>query len=372
MRHWGRRAVALVLGALFLSACGDNHVLNERALVLVMGVEPAGGGRIRVDLQIPSPRGLTTLGPGGTGSAESGSRQTFFVLSGSGRTLSSALAHAQGRSTQALYLGQLQAIILSTRLSPELFTRVMSSLARIGTLDQTTYVLASPQPLARVLAVAPQQSTLPGLYYATLFSCRRCQTVDLARQLWSLEKRQLTPLVSAWVPVVEIGPTGFQVDRVALYRQGRPEMVLSRGQTNLLGLLLSRTSKVPWILPGPDGTVVGIRALQARTRFRPSWRNGRLEIAVRIAATGLLSDFPLQQAARKAVPQLEREASASLAAGAVQLLQRLAGRHLDPFDLGAAFVWRHPQAAAVWMRAFPRARWRVRVEVTLIRYGDAT
>lgn len=184
--------VALGLALLGLTGCADNRQLNYRALVLAMGFAPAAHGRIKVLFQIPTPSGLTSLSGGGSGSSGS-SGPTTFTVEGTAKTVARAFTKAQADVNQDLYLGQLQAVIFSTQLTSAQFTDIASTLTRFGTLDKTAYALATQAPVTDVLQTVSKTTPLAPLYYSTEFGCAHCQTVNLKREIWSIEQQQYAP-----------------------------------------------------------------------------------------------------------------------------------------------------------------------------------
>lgn len=361
--------LVIVMGA--LTGCGDNRPLNHRALVLAMGFAPASHGRVTVYFQMPTPSGLKGISASsGTGSAGSAKSSTYIVT-GTGATVARAFSIAQGLINQDMYLGQLQAIILSTHLSRLQFESVVSVLLRIGSLDKTPYALAATAPIAQVLSATPPTAVVSPLYYSTEFRCAHCQTVNLKRTIWDVERLQYTPTQSLWLPVVNPTSRGLQIDTVALYRGDRVERVLTPHQTMLLGWVLGRTTKgtveLRW-----DGLPVSVRALKSRPQLTAQWRGSQLHLTVQLRVTGDVDAFPLADQLGPHLPWLEATTSDRVSSRILRLMMDMGGAGVDPFDWGNAYLWIHPGEATRWDTAYPHAIWTVRVHTIIRVIGDAT
>lgn len=362
----GLVAICLTLG--ILTGCGDNRPLNYRALVLAMGFAPAPHHRLTVYLQIPTPRGLTSLSTGGAGN----SGATTYTLHATGSTVGRALSRAQAGVNQELYLGQLQAVILSTHLNATQFADVASTFTRLGTLVKTAYALATPAPMATVFATTAPSTPIAPLYFATEFGCAHCQTVNLKREIWNIEQAQYGPPVrTLWLPLIEPSPQGFRTNTVALYQQDQVVRHLTARQTVLLGYLLGRTSTgtvhLVW-----DGLPVSIRALRAHAHFRRQWRGSTLTVHVTLSVVGNLDAFPASLPLDPHLTWVRTATADDLDAETGALATQLAHAGLDPWTLGQAAAWQHPDAVADWQQAYRQSRWMVTAHVHLREIGDTT
>lgn len=367
------RALAIGLLALaVLSGCADNRPLNYRALVLTMGFSPAPHNRVTVYFQMPTPSGLTSLSSGGAASGGGGSSATTYTLHASASTVARAFTRAQANVNQDLYLGQLQAVILSTHLSAVQFADVVSTLIRLGTLDKTAYVLVTPAPMAQLFAVKSASTPLSPLYFSTEFGCAHCQTVNLKREIWNVEQAQYVPPVATlWLPVLEPGSQGFHIDTVALYRGGRMVRHLTGHQTMLLGYMLGRTGKgtvhLVW-----QGLPVSVRSVSGGVHLTPQWHGLSLLIRVTLNLTGDVDAFPVGTPLAAHYQWLRQATQMDLARETRILAEQLAHQGLDPWNIGAAAVWQHPSQLAVWQHAYRQSHWVVTTHVRFRELGDTT
>ncbi|NMP24192.1 Ger(x)C family spore germination C-terminal domain-containing protein [Sulfobacillus harzensis] len=367
-----RWLAALCLMLTFLNGCADNRPLNYRALVLTLGFAPAAQQKITVYFQIPTPSGLTSLSTGGSAMGSGQGGKTTYTLEATAKTVARAFTEAQADVNQDLYLGQLQAVILSTHLTGAQFADIASTLTRVGTLDKTAYALATPAPVGKVLTTTSATTPLAPLYFSSEFGCTYCQTVNAKRQVWDVEKAQYgPPVVSLWLPVITPTANGFRLSAIALYRRDRPAWILKAHQTTLLGYSLGKTAKGTLHLTY-DGMPVSVRSLRARSHMSIQWSGSRLTILDTMKMTGDVDAFPLKQPLAPHLSWVQQESSALVSREASALFQRLSNRDLDPWTIGAGYLWQHPGKTRHWLDAYRHARWRVRVKMRLRELGDTT
>ncbi|MCL5116883.1 MAG: spore gernimation protein, partial [Firmicutes bacterium] len=248
-----KRALTVLLTALALlvtlTGCWDDKSLDTRTLVLAMGFYPGPKpGTIQVDFEYPTPSGLASSNPT-SGSGSSSSTPPFDVLSGIGNNLSQAFSAAQAKTSRDLYLGHTILLVFSTKLKPDGLRRLTGALNRIGTLDKTPFVVASPAPFDKVVGVKMPQEEFPSLYYEQLFSCTTCSQLTLGVRLWQMTDRLLTPGVDLVLPVLTPTPEGPAVASVAIYHKFQYVTTLTPKQTTAYGIAAGMSKKTGLYLP---------------------------------------------------------------------------------------------------------------------------
>ncbi len=359
----------LLLLASVLSGCWDNRPIDARAPVLMLGVGPAPHGRVSVFLETPSPSGLMSLtnAAGGGGSGPS-----FYVLTGTGGTVLTALSNAETTSDRDIYLGQTGMVILSTKLTPMELNMTLLTLARLGPFSKTAYMGVTNVPLPQFMSFTPEESKLPALYFLTAFACSHCLPVNLARTVWQAEEARITPGASLWFPLITPQKTGYVIRQAALYRSDRLVRVLSPAATLLFGLATQHTSKAALDLPPIQGVPVSVRAISATTRYTVQWTHGRLHITLAIQAQGVLDVLGEGLATSSVLTRLESEVSARIAGGTLALLRQLQALGVDPVGFGRAFLYRHPELRPQWPSLYRHAVIHVQVTTAIHNIGDVT
>lgn len=353
-----RRVLALVPLVALLSGCWNNAPIDSRALVLLLGIGPAPQGAIRVYFQAPTKSGLRAVVSAGGAGGSSGT--AYFVVSGAGHSVADAFAAAQSRLDRDIYLGQLQMVLFSERLSGAQFSAASDALFRLGLIDKSVYVGATPSVRA-ALQVTPAETKLPGLYFSQMFGCKHCQTTYLGVRLWDLYAAQAAAGQSPWMPEVSPGPLGFVVDRMVIYRAGRPALTLSPGASEALGLLLGRTTKGNLTIDLPGVGRVGLRSISAQPHLRIAQQGGRPWIQESLSLEGQLEEVHRRPAPALAtlLPQIQQQAARAVGARVQAVLAALQQQGLDPVGFTSAYRWRHPTrapTATAWQAWYRRAR----------------
>lgn len=362
--------VLLVLSLLVsLTGCWDDRPIDMRELVLVMGVAPGPHHQLTVLLEVPTPGALTSL-VGSSGAASTGAASTF-LLTGSGPSLGAAISAAQAQSDRDIYLGQVQMVFFSSHLSPAQFTSALDFFTRLGPFDKTAYAAVSKGSLQRTMSFHPAQSRVSALYFTTLFSCTRCQRIDLKRTVFTLEKRYKTPGASIWLPVVYPGPTDYIVDSLAVYDQNRVAMMLSPNESLALSYVLGTVTKGTLALQEPFG-LVGVRAVHSTASTSTVLKGHRLELTVKLQVSGAIDTLAPGKASKSNLDRIEAGANRMIAQETLKELVLLQTKGLNPVAFGRRLLWYHPSLVSHWPTLYRHADITVHVRTHISDVGDVT
>lgn len=364
MRRW--MLAPLLVSCLSLAGCWDNRPIEGRALVLMIGIEPAPEGQLSVHFQVPTSSVLSAL------ASNSGSTQGSpnYVVQGTGPNVAAAFAEAQGKVGNDLYLGQTQMVLLSSQLSAVQFRRAIDFLVRTGPLDKTAFVATTPEPVREVLLHQPPEQQQPALYLTSLFSCPGCAEVNLARLVFNLERRSSTPGVDIWLPVLRTTKSNYLINEVAIYHAGLPVLTLDAARTPYFGYLTGLVSKAVLTVDTPFGPV-GIRALRSATQIRAIPSGSHLELRADLSLTGTLDSLPPGDATAQNLHFVEELASRRILAEELSLLTELQRLGADPAGLMERCLWRHPEWIPRQQEIYRAADIRVTVRTRITDVGDA-
>lgn len=368
MRHQLAWLLSILCVVTLLTGCWDDRPVEERGMVLMLGVAPAAHRGLTLYFEVPTASGLTGLTKGG--SSGSSSSPPFVVYRGQGSNFTDAYTNAQGQTNEDLYLGQVQVIALSTRLSSGQFALTDATFARLGPLDKSADAVAVSGSMAKFMDFAPTGTSLPGLYLSSLFSCHHCQTAHLARTVWSREKRLWSPTSSVWVPEISIAGSTFEVDRMVVYHGYRPAMVLTPRQTWDAGLLMGITAKAPLSVPIP-GATIGVRAVHASPRFKTqSMPDGKILIHVTLRVIGTLDSVPANMViTTPLLHQIEDKGAILVSHRLLAILVALQKKGANPIGFGRRYAWFH-QDFASWPSLYRHAEMSVTVHIHIHQLGD--
>ncbi|MCL6563059.1 MAG: hypothetical protein K6U87_08635 [Firmicutes bacterium] len=368
MKAWAAALVAAAL-SVGLAGCWSNRPVERRNLALMLGVGPAPHHQLRLLFQIPTRAGLTGLTKG----SGSGSEPSFNIIEGVGTTLTDAFAQAQAKTTRDLYLGQVEVVAFSTKLSPQEFEQARNMFSRLGSLDKTAYAVATPSVRA-LLSLQPRSGELPGIILASNFGCLSCNVEHLERRVWDMETASYNRGINLWLPLLTAGKSGFEINQMAVYADGHPVLTLSPAETQALGYVMGLTHKGTVSFRWHDH-LVALRGLDARPYFHLTWVQGRPHIDVTLRITGALAEYLGGELTPEALSEVQATAEHLIARRVTAVLRRLQQAKVDPVGFGQAWVWFHPGRFArlgSWRQAFSQAAIHVEVQLRLHDIGDLT
>lgn len=200
----GRLAAALLVAvALLVGGCWDARDVEDRAIVLGVGLDRAPGGRILLSLEVTVPGG-TAARPGISGN-QPGQRgraagETKVVLTGTGDTVHEALAAMRDGARFDIFLGHVRVVLVG------------EDLARQGVLQHLEMLVQNPEirrliPLAvvegrahDVLTMTMAQDSTAAFYLSQMIDdlvrTGRAPNVDLSRFLTDVSEPGIDPVVS--------------------------------------------------------------------------------------------------------------------------------------------------------------------------------
>ncbi|PSR21837.1 MAG: hypothetical protein C7B45_09100 [Sulfobacillus acidophilus] len=337
-------------------------------MVLAMGFAPAPQNRIRATVQIPTTTGLTSLT---SGSAPSSSGKLDYIISACALTPGMALTRIQDQLQTDLYLGQVQLIACSSHLSAGQFRLLEDYLTRLGPLDKTAYIIATPS-VRKLFHIEPKVGGLPILDLIGGFSCQGCETIMYRQHQWDVETALPTAGDSVWMPYVTVTPTGFNTGRILVYRHCTPVWALSPHDSMLLGLILGITAKgyVNFVM---QHDILGIRTLTSHSSVYPFVRANRLYLRFGLAVSGTLDSWNGPPVTVARLGSIDSQVAHYLAPQILTVLKRLQRQGVAPEGWLAPLIWRsYPSwhSPSVWEAHYRKAVLIVHVHFRITNVGD--
>jgi len=369
-KKWGRiGGLLLIVLSLILAGCWDNVPLESRNLVDAMGFYPGPKpGWMTVYFEFPTPMGMAA---NTTSSSGGGSGPDFTYLTGIGRSLGEAFSAAQAKSSRDLYLGHVELFVFSTHLPAPQFRTIVSSLARIGTLDKTPFVAVTGAPYAEVLGKVSPQARFPSLYFERLFSCPTCQQLGLGVRFWQLEERLATPGVDAVLPYINPVAEGQAVNRVALYRGPQYVTTLSVPETTAYALIAGHSYKTSlYLTHAYDANLI---AVTGPSRLSVGMVGHHVHATVNLALTATLESLDTNTETAKQLSQISQQASTVVAHTVAHFLEHTQKLDTDVLGVGRLLSWTAPRQFArvgSWAKRYPQVRFTVHCRVTINKMGD--
>ncbi len=366
-------AAQLVLAVFALAGIWDNVTLNQRLMVVGVGVDPgSAAGRVRVTFQFPTPAALEGIP---TGSGGGPAQHPFLTATREGTSFIDALEQVQNEEARDVYLGQLQYILLNVHLRPPVLPDLIQELERTPEIDQTQYVVMTLEPTPHLLKLSPPTTVLPAVFIADRFRCERCITVQNRVRGVDVLRMTRTPLGDIAIPVITArGAQGFEFTRLAILSRGRVAAVLNPADSLAVAYLKGLVRKGDLWVPGPWPQPAVLRSVAdaAQVRALPP-RAGRPVFVIDLHVDAEVDRSPVRVLTSDAYRTIAGRAAARLQRQAAQVMSWLDAHDLDPVGLERAMLVTWPQRFvddAHFRHLLPRSEVTVRVHVSLHRGGE--
>ncbi|TVX99016.1 Ger(x)C family spore germination protein [Paenibacillus cremeus] len=176
--------LSLVLIATLLNGCWDRREIEERALVLGIGIDTAkpaetqsnkdqstllgnapltSTGLLHVTVQIAVP-GRIPLGPGEGGTGGGGGTKTVWVLDAEGHTVEDALNNIQQKVAHPLFFGHLRVIVLSEAIAKKGVDNINEYFRRNPEVRRMNWMFVCKNRAEDIMRVSPELERVPTIY----------------------------------------------------------------------------------------------------------------------------------------------------------------------------------------------------------------
>lgn len=336
----GLRRIRMLLlglgGLLLLPGCWNQRAIDRRAIVLAIAVS--------------AHRQWTFLFPNVTVTVSSlsslqGSSQ-FYPITVRANSYQEALHRVQLQSARDVSVGDLEVLLLSSRLTTDQCTRVIDEITLTGEAPSKFWVAAVQGSPATVLTRVTPQTVVPVYYLSNYFSCHGCHATHLGVRGWEWWDRRFTPGVSPILPVVDPTPTGVTVRQLLVYRTLGAPLLMSPSVTQGFAYLTGKVRKS--VLPlTVDGQHYLIAPIRDHVSSRVTLTATAVDVRVRIHADGEIAALPsntvMTPTTERAVNRAARRVILRWSMAAIRWANHT---HTDPFGYAERAAWFQNAVAA--------------------------
>jgi spore germination protein KC len=307
-----RHPLLLTALAVLLVGCGQVRAIEDRALILAVGIEPGRRNSLRWTFVVPNvtvtASSISSLTP----------QNQVYAVTAEAPTWGEALRAAQEELSRDVYLGQLEVLAVDRRLGRAEVARVLDAINEDGLIPKSFWFLATDVPPSQVLTLPTVQEVVPRYFFTTYFRCRTCHAVDFATFGWEWWDRHWTPGLTPVAPLAEKAPSGLEVTRIVVYRDGATPLVFPREASEGYAVLKGRLVK--GVLAGDvAGTPVVLERVATRATESCRLEGDAVVARVRVVAHAILATGrpafeveKLDRIARWAAAVLAQKASAAV------------------------------------------------------------
>lgn len=403
---WSRRVSLLLVMTLlvpFVTGCWDRLEIEERAVVLGIGIDVPKPGTFREEqvthrkdfklrksqqvhltAQIAVP-GRIPLGPGeggGGGGGGGGGMQTVWVVEADGHTIEDAMNNMQQRVSSPLFFGHLRVIVISEEYARRGVQNLNDYFHRNPEVRRMNWLLVSKNSARELMKVSPKLERVPSLYLMT--------SLDQAVKMGKLPNLFLGFFWSAvaakgkegTLPYVELQESGtIEIGGLAYFRGDQmvgatlPIEILSYmgiiGVNQGGGLVFSQ-------VPGMEGEEVIFNSSSRHSKIKVRIKNGIPHATVRVYMEGNLMEkssdhFRLNS---ETILTIEKQLQNNAKKGYVGLIRKTQKHGSDIFGFGEyvrAFepgYWnREIRSMENWQKMYPQMTFDIFVDINIRRIG---
>jgi spore germination protein KC len=383
----------------FLSGCWDRLEIEDRAVVLAIGIDEAKPGDeketnnathilnqhpiankrlLRITVQIAVP-GRIPLGTGSENSSPRGEKPVW-VLSSVGYTIEDCLMNLQQQLADRLFYGHLRVIVLSQAVAKKGIQNENDFFRRQPQVRRTVWMVVSKGEAADIMNAMPQLERVPTLYLLA--------TLDHAREMGKLPNNFLGVFFSqssakgqeGSVPYVQLKKeSNIEISGLAYFRDDK--MV---GTSN--ALQIGHYMSIKEINPGgysvmhelPSGTTVIYKAVHRKSRITTNIQNGKVHVKINCQMEGDLEEksdenFSItDESLKKLEVQIQRDAKQ----GFEKFIQQTQMDGSDIFGFGEYVRATQPgywnkqvKTKEAWQRQYENINLDVKVVAKIRRIG---
>ncbi|MFA9560543.1 Ger(x)C family spore germination protein [Evansella sp. AB-rgal1] len=199
----------LITLLLLLSGCGDTREIDQRTIVLGMGIDIEENGEYMVTVQVP------ILMPQGQQTGD-GNNNEFETISAKGKYVWEAIANIEAATPTVLYFGHLKAITIGEKLAKFGVDHILDLLDRRAPLANEVYliIIREKNKVEEFLEAESPLVSLPALYLDRFFNAD--QKVSRTKEVRLFEFRRDSNMIANTALI----PFAYKDDKIHIEDMG--------------------------------------------------------------------------------------------------------------------------------------------------------
>lgn len=354
------------------SGCWDVEDINNRAIVLALGLDVTLEGRIRVSAQIPVIMDIhAPTVPGGQASAK-----PFQIISGESDTSFGVVPELQSKTIRSLFYGQIQAVIINADLAKHGLKPLVDFLERHPKIPPQAWVLLTRGRAEDFLNAPLFTKEIPGIALQIFFhSSSKADRVYTLQEM-EIVKAFTTGLEDAYMPFITDDPEKkeYTIEGLGVFHRDRMVGELSGDETRMFGFLSGRVNNAYPSIPLDNVNKATFREVKAKTKIKVISKRNRLEFLIKTRAKGYLVEMTNAKANldTKEIKEIEQKTEWAIKAEMMKTIRHLQELNSDILGFGELVratqpeVWRHIN----WDTEFPQVQVKIDFKFNIERTGS--
>lgn len=276
MSRHAARCLAILCLLLFLPGCWDVKDVDNRLLETAIGIEPAGGDRVRVWMRFPLPQ------------SQDGAHKDFFVIKQEGSTVIEAIDQLRLRLPKSLDMSQNQSIFLDQALAKKGFMPYLEFTIRDRTVPLDSLIAITTGGMKSIFERPNPTGELSGIYTKLFFERYGGGTSQKnVVSLWEIFRGYYDPLEDCLVPVlVTDSETIFRVAGNAFFKNDAMVGMISPEETLIYEIVTGKMS--PFEIETADK--MNLKILNSSADIDTDMRSGKPVIRIHAKLSMTLMD----------------------------------------------------------------------------------
>lgn len=370
---WG----LLLLTLLSAVGCWDGRPIDQRAFVVMIGIDRPEDGPFRVTMQVQRAGFEQQRGEA------RGKNPAAQIVVSEGKTLRQAVENARDDMAREMDTTFLEVTVIG-RAVAEQHMEELDWIVRTFRIPVSGYVAVAPDDAESVVKAAAPGYSMSAQFalFSLMNGAWTRSSAIVPGHMWLMFNRNwFTPLEDGFAPVLaeQGGKLGWQ--GLAVFRGHSLAGFLNETDAAMFNMLLGSraerllTADLPGKGNGKEGAKATIYLQSARVRRKVIWQGNRAVIQVSVGARGDLQELiGMESMGLKAENAVEAALSGALADEVKGLLRRLQEIGSDPVGFGelarqTAPYRKEVQTGEAWHEAYRQARLDVQASVRMIAPG---
>lgn len=359
----------IILCTIMLSGCWDSRELDQRAIIIALGVDTgrSNPNNYSITVEVPIPIQFDIE------HSSASSRDSSRTIRAEGKTLSRALTNLNLRVARNLFLGHLQVAIVSEEVARNSITPIIDQMSRYRHTQLATIIAIASSRAQDIFTVRIPTDQTIGTYMTTFFEKgNRARHVPTA-PLWKVQSQMAQPHQGFVLPLIVPGSGQIGIVGLAVIHRGR---MIGRLDTRLLQGYLWLTSdlleEVLVLNDARKGSELAVRAEKGKAKIVPTLQDGELSITIHISSDlTIVQDSHEDRMTQAALDAIEEESVDIIRGIVIDTIRKAQRLQVDIFGWGNIVRGKFPGYwnSVNWELVFPEIDVHVFVDTKARRTG---
>ena len=359
----------IILLAIPFAGCWDVGEIDQKDMILAIGLDAVSDTFIRSTIQIPLTE--STLPPAaGHGASQ---EKKFYTIGTVARTILGAASVQQSNTPRTLITGHIKSVLINENLARRGIKRYLDNLASTPKTPRSANIFICRQPAGEILKYIPAQSIVPGIGFSQQMESPLKRDLTYPIQLWNFFQRLDEPGMDPYAPVISFQKENetFEITGLAVFRHDRLVGFLDPEQTRVFGIMTGKINGGYLEAPMGSNQFVTYRMVTAKSRITLQDQKP-FHIKVKIKVSGTLSEI----AGRREISdpeyrQIKEQTRRYIEKQCRKTIRLIQSWEADILDFGLECRNQLPERfdPRTWHRRFKEAKVKVVVDFGIVRSG---